>query len=93
MKFKKGDKIILKSKYGAASRIYESSVYRYLKKHNQPYAYVNDYIFHTVLKRWVYVINENFTTDGGGDYFDEIDLEYYKIYERKLKLQKLYESR
>lgn len=91
MKFKKGDKVIVKSKHGNPNRLYESSVYRYMIKFKVKYLYVNDYVYHIALKRYVYVINEKFTNVEDGDYFDEIDLEYYKPYERKIKLEKVYE--
>lgn len=92
MKFKKGDKITIKSKHGNTNNVYESIVYRYMKKHDQPYAYVNGYFYHKLLNRYVYVINEKLEiSDELGDYFDEIDLEYYKPYERQIKLEKVYE--
>ena len=92
MKFKKGDKVIIKSKHGEKSRLSESTIYTYLKNNNIPYGYVNDITYVERLFRTVYVINCEIVDIQDGDFFDEIDLESYLKFERKQKLEKLNEK-
>lgn len=93
MKFKRGDKVIIKSKHGKKSRLLESTIYTYLKNNNIPYGYVNDITYVERLFRNVYVIYYEITDYAEGDFFDEIDLESYLKFERKQKLEKINETR
>ena len=87
LKYKKGDKVILISKYNNLSNLENSDVYKILKKRKQPYGFVTDYI----VKKNVYIVSED--KFGYGDYFNESDLILYLPYERKQKLLNLNQTR
>jgi len=82
MKYKIGDKVILKSKHGSIDELYFSEIYRRIKNINQPYGYV------TGFKDNLYIINSELDIYYG-DYYEEKDIECHVKYERKLKLEKI----
>jgi hypothetical protein len=92
MRFKEGDKVVVKSKFGTQRELNISSVYKRMLKKEQKFLYVIRIVEDSQeFSKPYYVLDLSMDTIGG-DYYYEEDVESYLKEERKQKLMKINET-